>query len=158
MHATVVVTKSADIKVNSTSVPTITFVPNANQVVINVTTNIHNNGPETANTTKSIAASPGTCDPADVGASGPFTETDPPSVTRVEVDTIAQGLGPAQTSCTYSVQVCKATNAAHLTDPTPANNCATDTGEICLDMDSDGVCDDEPRQLPDGPEPGSGRH
>jgi hypothetical protein len=134
-----VITKSADIKIVSVDVPAITFVPTDGPNNIDVTTNIHNNGPEVAVSTKTVAPAAGTCDAADNGGGGAFGETDPPSVPRVEVDPITEGLSPAQTSCSYSVTVSKALNAAHLIDPNTGNNSGLDTGILCLDVDGDGV-------------------
>jgi hypothetical protein len=104
-------------------------------VNVNAATTIHNNGPETATTTKSFSANAGTCTNV---VPGNVAETDPPSVTRVENDNLSVTL-PAGTSCTYGVTVSKALNAGHLSDPNLGNNSGLDNGVLCLDVDGDGV-------------------
>jgi hypothetical protein len=133
--AVTVITKNADIKIQNVDVPAIVFVPDNNPVNVNVATTIHNNGPETANSTKSFSANAGTCTNV---VPGNVAEVDPPSVQRVENDNLSVSL-PAGNSCTYGVTVSKALTAAHLNDPNLGNNSGLDNGVLCLDVDGDGV-------------------
>jgi hypothetical protein len=137
-----VITKNADIKILNVDVPALTGAPSTGTPNnVTVSTNIHNNGPETAASTKTITPAGSGTTPCTTSAAQNVAETDPPSVTRNEQDTVQVTLPTGEDRCTYSVSVAKALDAAHLIDNNPGNNSGSDSGEVCLDTDGDTVCD-----------------